>query len=433
MNRFAKVSLIAVLSTFVALAFVVQGGKSFALAQTPALTPPVTATVPPEKTLPPTLITQPPALTLTVPATTTLTATAPATLTVTGTVAAGSPAPASATATAGVRNTTAPGGSFNCPVAGVTSIMEGGMSGTMAPTTSATVDATMAATMQMGAAHDLARLNVQATAVPAATLTPDAQANAIYSGLLQARNCTYATTLTGAQEVPGPGDNDAIGTAFVSLDPATNQVCYAISADKITYPATAAHIHKGAAGVSGPVVVPFTNAPQAIGSIQVGCVTADPTVLSDIAANPSGYYVNIHTSDYPDGALRGQLFGAVRLTGAQEVPGPGAQGGIGLAGVSVNTATNTVCYSIYVRSITLPATAAHIHKGEVGVAGPVVVGFKTAPDGSGRAGGCVENVDAALVKDIAANPAGYYVNVHNADFPNGAVRGQLNGVTATTP
>lgn len=419
MSRFTKVSMIAVLAIFVALAFATGNNASNARAQTPSVTAPAT---------------------LTATATNTpenrVTMTAAATTTLTGTTAVTQPAPTNPpatnpppTAAVPAQNTVVGTSSVDCPVSGVTSIVTGGMSATAA----VTMNGTMAATMQMGASHDMAKMNIQATAAPAATLTPDAQANAIFSGILQANKCAYSTTLSGDQEVPGPGDNDAIGTALVSVDPATNQICYALAADKITYPAAAAHIHKGAAGVSGPVVVPFPNPPQAQGSIQVGCVTADSAIVKNIADDPAGYYVNVHTSDFPNGAVRGQLFGSVRMSGDQEVPGPGAQGGIGLAGVSVDTETNTVCYSIYVRSITLPATAAHIHKGAVGVSGPVVVGFKTAPDGSGRATGCVENVDAALVKDIAENPEEYYVNIHNADFANGAVRGQLNGIAVKTP
>jgi hypothetical protein len=68
-----------------------------------------------------------------------------------------------------------------------------------------------------------------------------------------------------------------------------------------------------------------------------------------------------------------------------------------------------------------PATAAHIHDDDFGVPGGVVT--LKAPT-KGASGGCT-TVGRSLVQDIADNPSGYYVNVHNADFPAGAVRGQL--------
>ena len=69
------------------------------------------------------------------------------------------------------------------------------------------------------------------------------------------------------------------------------------------------------------------------------------------------------------------------------------------------------------------ATAAHIHEGAVGKDGPVKVGLDTPKGGSAK--GC-KTADAAVVKDMLANPANYYVNVHNTAHPKGAVRGQLS-------
>ena len=66
--------------------------------------------------------------------------------------------------------------------------------------------------------------------------------------------------------------------------------------------------------------------------------------------------------------------------------------------------------------------AAHIHIGAEGIAGPVVQGL-TAPT-DGHSSGCV--VNDALADALAADPGNYYVNVHNAEYPAGAVRGQLD-------
>lgn len=111
----------------------------------------------------------------------------------------------------------------------------------------------------------------------------------------------------GDAEVPGPGDDDGLGLAFVTFDSTTGEVCYEVAVANITLPANAMHIHVGAAGESGGVVIPFPTAPDEEGAAR-GCTTAeDMAVLEDLAANPEGYYVNVHTSDFPDGAVRAQL------------------------------------------------------------------------------------------------------------------------------
>lgn len=119
------------------------------------------------------------------------------------------------------------------------------------------------------------------------------------------------------------------------------------------------------------------------------------------------------------------------LTGPVEVP-PGDPDGRGTATVTLNADTGQVCYWLAVSNIKLPAAAAHIHKGAPGVAGPIVVPLFTTPDADGKANGCVK-ADVALINAIGANPADYYVNVHNKDFPAGAVRGQLAKATQQLP
>jgi len=93
------------------------------------------------------------------------------------------------------------------------------------------------------------------------------------------------------------------GTAKVSVSDA-GQVCWQLSVKGLT-DVTAAHIHKGAAGASGPPVVPMT-APDASGASK-GCAAASADVAKDLVANPGNYYVNVHTKAAPGGAIRGQL------------------------------------------------------------------------------------------------------------------------------
>lgn len=110
----------------------------------------------------------------------------------------------------------------------------------------------------------------------------------------------------------------------------------------------------------------------------------------------------------------------VALEGAQETQ-PGDPDGMGTATVRINPGQGTLCYSLNVSGIQ-SATAAHIHEAPAGTAGPVVLGL-TAPSG-GTSSGCVPvGRDEAL--EIVRTPENYYVNVHNPEYPGGALRGQL--------
>jgi hypothetical protein len=111
--------------------------------------------------------------------------------------------------------------------------------------------------------------------------------------------------LSGPVEVP-PGDPDGSGLATFIIDPARGQLCFSIVVDDILLPAIAAHIHVAPAAVAGPIVVPLT-APDANGA-SAGCVGGiDQQLLRAIKSHPRQYYVNVHTTDFPGGAVRGQL------------------------------------------------------------------------------------------------------------------------------
>jgi len=109
------------------------------------------------------------------------------------------------------------------------------------------------------------------------------------------------------------------------------------------------------------------------------------------------------------------------LTGAAERPDPGDPDGSGSAMIVLDPSVNEVCFKLTADGIA-EATAAHIHAGTVDVAGPVAVEI-TAPIG-GSSEGCTV-AEASLVNELSTNPAGFYVNIHNAEFSDGAIRGQL--------
>ena len=119
----------------------------------------------------------------------------------------------------------------------------------------------------------------------------------------------FATTLTGAAEVPGPGDPDASGTAFITLNQGQGEVCFDLSWTGIDGTVTAAHIHVGPAGVAGPVVVPlFTDVALSGTDSSSGCVSGvSQELIKAIRHDPENYYVNIHSTVFPAGAIRGQL------------------------------------------------------------------------------------------------------------------------------
>jgi len=115
-------------------------------------------------------------------------------------------------------------------------------------------------------------------------------------------------------------------------------------------------------------------------------------------------------------------FGAL-LTGAAEVPGPGDMDGAAAVVARTKAGSNQICVIAFATNQIADPTLFHIHQGGPTVAGPVVVDFvPLLPSGLG----CVK-VDRKLTRAIVKDPSGYYFNVHNADFPAGAVRGTLAG------
>ena len=124
-----------------------------------------------------------------------------------------------------------------------------------------------------------------------------------------------------------------------------------------------------------------------------------------------------------DGECKGGRPLTATLTGEAEVPGPGDPDGSGTANVRVNPGQECISYDLAVQDIA-PARAAHIHKAPADKAGPIVEHL-AAPTG-GTSSGTVTEVERDEAKDILQNPENYYVNVHNAEHPGGAVRGQLS-------
>ena len=117
---------------------------------------------------------------------------------------------------------------------------------------------------------------------------------------------------------PSVSDSTGSGSVRLTINPGQEEVCWDMQVSGLTSPITASHIHRGDAGTNGPVVVPFFQfaTPSTATSFSgcashnaIGITTSERDLLDAIIANPSGYYVNVHTTNHPGGEIRGQLTG----------------------------------------------------------------------------------------------------------------------------
>ena len=144
----------------------------------------------------------------------------------------------------------------------------------------------------------LALLTLSLTAVAGATV-----AIAVAAPATAGPSTVLRTAMTGAAEVPGPGDPDGKGNGVVRVDRSSGEICVVITTHG-TAPLVAGHIHEEAPGAeSGPVVVPLT---QVSDSQFRGC-TVDTEVAGGLLSMPAEYYLNVHNAEFPAGALRGNL------------------------------------------------------------------------------------------------------------------------------
>jgi len=146
------------------------------------------------------------------------------------------------------------------------------------------------------------RLLVLAAALTVALVVPNAAVGAEEAGR------PFSTALTGAAEVPGPGDADASGSASIVLNQGLATVCFDVSWEDIDGTVVASHIHVGPVGVACPVVVTLFTGEFGGTDAVSGCATGvDRGLIKAIRQDPSAYYVNIHSTIFPAGAVRGQL------------------------------------------------------------------------------------------------------------------------------
>ena len=120
---------------------------------------------------------------------------------------------------------------------------------------------------------------------------------------------TFVAQLSPENEVSGCGPGEASGAsgvAIIQIDEVTGEISYRVVATNLPGTISGAHIHEGMAGESGDVVEPLALTGLNSGLVAAG-TASDPALAAEILANPANYYVNVHTTQCPGGAVRGQL------------------------------------------------------------------------------------------------------------------------------
>ncbi|MEU9378303.1 CHRD domain-containing protein [Streptomyces sp. NPDC048255] len=262
------------------------------------------------------------------------------------------------------------------------------------------------------------------------------------------RSVTLLARLSGGQEVPvagGPAVNDPDGEALALVQVKGDRVTFSLNWKGIV--PSLGHIHEGAAGKNGAVKVPLFGSamPSSVHSAAGQVAVSDAALAQRLRTDPAGFYVNLHSAEFPGGAVRGQLEplgrpvnplsilkgGKLRAlsNGAQEVPKNDASkvgDPDGHAVTFLQPQGTDVDFSLAWVNIKSPSLG-HIHRGPFGKNGDVVFNLldKPVPDGIFAVSGRLAGQNAEDVRRVRENPRAYYSNLHTAEFPDGAVRGQL--------
>lgn len=235
---------------------------------------------------------------------------------------------------------------------------------------------------------------------------------------------SFIADANGMQEVP-PVSTSANGLGVFTLSKDNSTMSYKFIAQGLSGAITGAHLHEGAAGANGGVVVDLTT--NVMGNVIMGSFTPTSSFLTNLL-NES-IYINIHTAANPNGEIRGQLSLNTNiafdssLDGAQEVP-PVSTTAQGVATLSINTMFNEIEFDIVVDGLSGAITGAHLHEGAVGANGGVIIDFTSNIDGNritgSISGGAVTN---SLINSLLTGET--YINIHTASNPNGEIRGQV--------
>ena len=230
--------------------------------------------------------------------------------------------------------------------------------------------------------------------------------------------------VNGEQEPPVPQITSADGTAAITVNTSSGATEIHVNVSGAD-DATAAHVHDGFAGVNGPVLVGLEKDPAAAGHWRSNGATLTTAQIETLQAG--GLYANVHTPAVPAGFVRGQLLPSgvelvvTHLTGTQEST-PVVTTDTARAFTTVNPTAKRLTTHVHTTGLD-DSTAAHIHVGARGVAGPVSIGLEKDPANAAHwSASAVEISDAQLQAYRAGN---LYINVHTPANAAGEVRGQI--------
>jgi hypothetical protein len=233
----------------------------------------------------------------------------------------------------------------------------------------------------------------------------------------------FWASLDGGQSVPS-NSSDGKGIFVLRYDAENNKLDYGSQILGIPN-LTGAHIHIGAAGENGGVAIPLSYSATGFTTAGDQKITPADSVVRSLCKTET--YVNVHTSAFPAGEIRGQLVPAETpttiafLDSSEQVPVSNSSG-TGVAYFMFPGTDQTMNFGLLVDGLTGPASAAHIHTGIPGQNGSVVI-----PLAVDTIGGEVPDVSDAMMVQLLRGGMNY-VNVHTAAYPGGEIRGDIQPI-----
>lgn len=234
----------------------------------------------------------------------------------------------------------------------------------------------------------------------------------------------FSAKMDGSQETPAVSGSGS-GVATVLWNNTRDTMCINVTFAGLSGAASSAHIHSGAVGVAGPVVIDLSS--YITGNRIVATITGTALTTAVKSAMLKGMtYINVHTAANPGGEIRGQIglesdmafVGA--LDGAQSTPSISTTAN-GYAVFNVAKHQGTVNFYVITNGLSGAITSSHLHSGAVGVSGPVIQDLSTYISGNTLTGSFTPS--AGVISSMMAGNV--YINIHTAANPGGEIRAQL--------